>query len=177
MWVSHGEGFKPIRKVRKAQNSSLLMTICVFLAHFSSFLVITTALSALMISCDHHDILSLGQDDPHDNHDSSFRQERGHNERKASTLKLNVFSFQKSNNEHDNLLNYLNLCCQLYCIYICKVVFFCFHINHIQVTKLSSQSITVDPQPCLCSLSPHREPFSAQPPFSSAWQHYPFSCS
>ena len=111
-----GKGSSPLERTGKHQNSSLLMTICVFLAHFSSFLVITTALSALMISCDHHDILSLGQDDPHDNHDSSFRQERGHNEKKASTLKLNVFSFQNSN-EHDNLLNYLNLCCQLYCIY------------------------------------------------------------
>ena len=69
-------------------------------------LFFTTALGDLMISCD-IDILSLGQDDPHDNHDSNFIQERGHNERKVSTLKLNVFSFQNSN-EHDNLLNNFN---------------------------------------------------------------------
>ena len=62
------------------------MAIWVFLAHFSRFLgFFTTALGALMISCD-YDILSLGQDDPHDNHDSSLRQERGHNEEKPVPL-------------------------------------------------------------------------------------------
>ena len=102
-----GKGSSSLGRSGKHQKSSLLMAICVFLAHFSRFFgFFTTALGDLMISCD-YDTLSLGQDDPHDNHDSNFRQERGHNERKVSTLKLNVFSLQNSNNEHDNLLNNL----------------------------------------------------------------------
>ena len=49
-------------------------SIRVFLAHFSRFLgIFTTALGALMTSCD-YDTISLGQDDPYDNHDSNFRQ-------------------------------------------------------------------------------------------------------
>ena len=103
-----GKGSSPLGRSGKHQKSSLLMATGVFLACFSRFFgFFTTALGDLMISCD-IDILSLGQDDPHDNHDSNFRQERLHNERKVSMLKLNVFSFQKSTNEHDNLLNYLN---------------------------------------------------------------------